>query len=152
MDAALSAPAQTPEPDCRPAPSTGLGDNNLCTCRMTDSTVTDETDLADVVALLDDEHVRSILVLTSEKPLSANELADRCDVSDSSIYRRVDRLVEADLLTEQTRPRSDGHHETVYVSALGRFELVVRDGEMDWTVERAEGDVADELTRMWGKF
>ncbi|AFK20360.1 hypothetical protein C439_15189 [Haloferax mediterranei ATCC 33500] len=35
-----------------------------------------------------------------------------------------------------------------------RFELTVRDGELDWTIERQsdESDVADELTRLWGKF
>jgi len=120
--------------------------------RMTDEAVNGEHDLADVVALLDDEHVRSILVATSAEPLSAKELGERCDLSVSSIYRRVDELRDLDLLEERTRPRRDGHHETVYASALDRFELTIRDGDLDWTVERAGGDVADELSRMWGNF
>ncbi|SFS08047.1 Helix-turn-helix domain-containing protein [Halomicrobium zhouii] len=119
---------------------------------MTDEVVNGDHDLADVVALLDDEHVRSILVATSAEPLSAKELGDRCDLSVSSIYRRVDELRDLDLLEERTRPRSDGHHETVYASALARFELTIRDGDLEWTLERADGDVADELSRMWGNF
>jgi predicted transcriptional regulator len=117
---------------------------------MTDSSVA--SDLSTLVSLLDDEHVRTILAATSAEPLAAAELADRCALSTSAVYRRVDRLVDADLLDERTRPRSDGHHDTVYVAALERFELTVADGELDWQVERTESDVADELARLWGKF
>ena len=119
---------------------------------MTETPVAEDTDLSTVVGLLDDEHARSILVETSEEPLSATELSERCDVSVSSIYRRLDRLEDADLVDEQTRPRRDGHHETVYVSLLGRFELTISDGSLDWTVEAGETDVADELTRLWRNF
>jgi predicted transcriptional regulator len=111
-----------------------------------------DVDLSTVVTLLDDEHVRTILVVTSDAPRSANELSDHCDISTSSIYRRLDRLREADLVGERTRPRADGHHETVYVSRLDRFELTIRDGDLSWDVDRRSDDVADELTRLWGKF
>jgi len=130
----------------------GIHEYNLLTRSMTEPTVTEEPDLADLINLLDDEHVRSILTATSTEPLSAQELSDRCDVSASTIYRRVNRLKNADLLREQTRPRPDGHHDTVYVSTLTRFELTLEDGEMDWNIERRQRDIADELTRMWGKF
>lgn len=119
---------------------------------MSDEPVAEEPELSTVVGLIEDDHVRSILVATSAEPLSAAELAARCGVSDSAIYRRTDRLVAADLLRERTRPRSDGHHDTVYVAALERFELSIRDGDLTWTVERSDADVADELTRLWGKF
>ena len=119
---------------------------------MTDETEMAEPELDTVVALLDDEHVRSILTATSERPRSAAELGERCGLSTSSIYRRLDRLSAADLVEERTRPRSDGHHETVYASRLDRFEVTVRDGELSWELERRSDDVADELTRLWGKF
>ena len=125
---------------------------NTCTNRMTCEGEITDVDLATVVSLLDDEHVRSILAATSETPLSANELSEHCGVSTSSIYRRLDRLTDADLVGERTRPRSDGHHETVYVSRLDRFELTVHDGELTWDIDRGSDDVADQLTRLWGKF
>jgi predicted transcriptional regulator len=118
---------------------------------VTDRSVTD-ADLAEVVDLLDDEHVRAILAATSEKPLSARELAERRDLSTSSIYRRVERLADADLVDERTRPRRDGHHETVYVATVERVELAFRDGTVRWTVDRRSADVADELSRLWGRF
>lgn len=125
---------------------------DICTTPMKPEKQMADVDLATVVSLLDDEHVRSILAATSETPLSATELSERCGVSPSSIYRRLDRLTDADLVGERTRPRSDGHHETVYVARLDRFEVTVRDGELAWEVDRERDDVADQLTRMWGKF
>ncbi|GGK85436.1 hypothetical protein GCM10009067_41940 [Haloarcula sebkhae] len=125
---------------------------DACTTWMTSNTETSDVDLATVVGLLDDEHIRSILTATSETPLSATELGEKCGVSTSSIYRRLDRLTDAGLMSEQTRPRSDGHHDTVYVSRLDRFELTIRNGELDWGITRCSDDVSDQLTRMWGKF
>lgn len=132
-----------------PAPTRWAGD--LFPGRMTHSPV-GNPDLATLVELLDDEHVRTMLAATSAEPLSASALSERCGVSTSAVYRRLDRLVDAGLLDERTRPRSDGHHDTVYVAVVERFELVVDDGDIDWTVDRTDRDVADELTRLWGKF
>jgi predicted transcriptional regulator len=149
----VTAVASSPTDSPAPAPSRWAGD--LFLGPVTESDVDDagsDPDLATLVDLLDDEHVRTILAATSAEPLSAAELSDRCGVSPSAIYRRLDRLVDAGLLDERTRPRSDGHHDTVYVAALERFELVVDDGDLSWTVDRAEPDVADELTRLWGQF
>jgi DNA-binding transcriptional ArsR family regulator len=112
----------------------------------------DDLDLATLVSLLEDEHVRSILVATSTEALSATELGERCELSPSSIYRRVDDLLEAGLLAERTRPRSDGHHESVYVARLDRLAIELDEGELSWTLERCETDPADELTRLWGRF
>jgi len=136
----------------RSTTGTSQREHDLYARGMTEPSVSEESDLATVVALLDDEHVRSILAATSAEPLSATELSERCDVSTSSIYRRVERLAEADLLEDRVRPRSDGHHETVYVAALDRFELRVRGGDLEWMIDRRRRDVADELTRMWGEL
>ncbi len=130
------------------------GIQHFCTRLMRSEQEMADVDLATVVALLDDEHTRSILVATSDRPLSATELSEHCGLSTSSIYRRLDRLSEVDLVGERTRPRSDGHHETVYVSRLHRFEVTVTDGELRWDLDRESesDDVADQLTRLWGKF
>nr|WP_238392253.1 helix-turn-helix domain-containing protein [Halorussus amylolyticus] len=111
-----------------------------------------DVELATVVSLLDDGHIRSVLTATSEAPLSANELSDHCGLSTSSIYRRIDQLREVNFIEEQTRPRSDGHHETVYVSRLNQFKLTVQNGELTWDIDRRSDDVADQLTQMWGSF
>lgn len=125
---------------------------NWYTNCMTNEGEMADIDLATVVALLDDDHTRSILVATSDTALSANELSDHCGISTSSIYRRLDQLTDANLVDERTRPRADGHHETVYVSRLDKFELTIRDGNISWDLTRRSDDVADQLTQMWGRF
>ncbi|WP_134671811.1 winged helix-turn-helix domain-containing protein [Halorussus marinus] len=119
---------------------------------MTNEGESVDIDLATVIDLLDDEYIRSILVETSDAPMSANELSELYDLSTSSIYRRLDRLTEVDLVGERTRPRADGHHETVYIARLDRFELAIRDGNLAWEIDRRSDDVADQLTRLWRKF
>lgn len=128
------------------------GETDLYRSPMTDTPVATDVELAEVIDLLDDEHVRTILTATSAEPLSAQELSDRCDLSVSAIYRRVEQLEAAGLLEEGTRPRRDGHHDTVYVATLETFELTIRDGDLTWTVDRTDTDIADELTRLWREF
>ncbi len=112
----------------------------------------DEQDLSRVIELLDDEHVRTILTATSAEPCSAGELAERCGISASNIYRRLNELQDVNLLSEQTRPRADGNHESVYTAELSALELRFEDGDMMWSLTRDTDDVADGLTRMWRNF
>jgi DNA-binding transcriptional ArsR family regulator len=113
--------------------------------------VSEEPDLESVVALLDDEYARSILTATSVEPMSATELSDRCDTSLPTVYRRVERLQEAGLVTERDRLREDGHHDTVYAPVLEGFSVRLRDGRLEFDVELdEEDDAADRLTDMWG--
>jgi len=58
-----------------------------------------EPDLAAVVGSLDDEYARSVLAATGREPTSATEIADRCDASVSTVYRRAERLQEVGLVT-----------------------------------------------------
>lgn len=120
--------------------------------RIMGDTPPDEQDLDRVIELLNDEHGRTILAATSAQPHSADELADRCGLSASNIYRRLGELQDVGLLRKQTRPRPDGNHESVYTTALTAIELRFEDGELTWSLTRDDGDVADELTRMWRNF
>lgn len=117
-----------------------------------DPAVSDDATLEAVVALLDDDHVRTILTATNVEPMSAKELSEHCDVSQATVYRRVERLTDAGLLAERTRPRADGHHDTVYVATLDELSIQLRDGELEFDVERRGDDVADRLTRLWEDF
>jgi DNA-binding Lrp family transcriptional regulator len=121
--------------------------------------VSDDPDLETVAELLDDAYAREILTATSIEPMTANRLSERCDASRSTVYRRTERLVDAGLLGERTRPRADGHHDTVYYATLDRFEVEpaavgevevrLRDGELHVEVDRVRGDLADGLTALW---
>jgi DNA-binding transcriptional ArsR family regulator len=60
-----------------------------------------EDDPEQTMAILDalgDEVSREILVAGMERAVTAEELASRCSVSESTIYRRLDRLSELGLV------------------------------------------------------
>jgi predicted transcriptional regulator len=113
--------------------------------------VSEETDEDALLELLDDEYARSILTATSAEPMSANELSEVCDASVTTVYRRIDRLEEHDLIEEQLRPQPDGNHYKVFAGTLSRVEVDFEDGEMALAVETLHPaeDVADRFTRMW---
>lgn len=114
--------------------------------------VTDEPDLATVLSLLDESRVRFILAETSQQAMSATELAERCDASLPTVYRHVEELADAGLVSEHTRPRSDGHHDTVYAATLERVVVELDDGEFTFDLETGRSDPARELTELWEKF
>jgi DNA-binding transcriptional ArsR family regulator len=114
--------------------------------------VSGESSLPTVLDLLSDEYARAILSATSEEPMSAKDLSERCDASLPTVYRRIDQLTDADLLDERTQLRRDGNHHRVYTATLHRFALELEDGEFTADLERRDGgseDVADRFTRMW---
>jgi predicted transcriptional regulator len=105
-----------------------------------------------VVGLLDDEYARHILTATSKEPMTVPELSERSEAAESTLYRRVEQLTEAELVTEQTRVRSDGHHDTVYAATLTDCHVTLRDGQFEVELERTDRDAADRLHRLWREF
>nr|WP_206039102.1 helix-turn-helix domain-containing protein [Halomicrobium mukohataei] len=104
----------------------------------------------DIFALLDDEYAREILTQTSVEPMSAKALSDRCDASLPTIYRRTERLVECDLLVEQTKVRQNGHHYSVFEACLDRLTVELDEGELSVTIDAGEPeDPADRFTNLW---
>jgi DNA-binding transcriptional ArsR family regulator len=77
-----------------------------------------DRDLATIAPLLADDAARAILEATATEARSAEELAEHCGVSTPTVYRRLEELREADLVTERTEPDADGHHYTVYRATL----------------------------------
>lgn len=95
-------------------------------------------DVAAVAALLEDETARQILLETRTQPMSAETLSDRCDVSPSTIYRRIEELEDQDLVEAQTRPDEDGHHYEVYAATLDRIVIDATDEGFAVEVSRDE--------------
>lgn len=114
--------------------------------------MSDDTNLETVVGLLDDDHVRTILLAMSEDPLSASELTEECDAPQQTVYRRLECLQKAGLVDDRTGVRKDGHHDTVYMATLDRVSIRLRDGAFEFELERTHTDAGDELTDLWRKF
>jgi len=114
--------------------------------------VGEDPDIETVAGLLEDETARAILTQTSQEPMSASTLEQRCDVSGPTIYRRLDRLEDCDLIVEHTRPDPDrGHHKKVYSPNLRRISVELVDGEFHLHIDRRE-DMSDRFTRLIEKI
>lgn len=78
--------------------------------------------------VLGDECARTILVAASNEPLTAKELTAKTDCSSATVYRRLNDLMENELLTECIRFDSDGSHKTAYEASVGAVHVNI-DGE-----------------------
>lgn len=105
-----------------------------------------EGDLETLAGFFEDETARSILAETSSQPMTVNDLADRLDASKPTIYRRIERLEDQDLLTISIRPTGDGTQEKVFRATFDRLIIELEDGTYSYQVERTER-MADRLTR-----
>lgn len=101
-----------------------------------------------LLSLLGKERVRQILVETSRESMSAKELSEKCDVDVSTIYRRVDEMVEHDLLVERTQIEADGSHHSVYEPNIDHLDVDIDDGIIDVSVHVRE-DAAQRFSRIW---
>ena len=114
--------------------------------------------MGDILDLLSDEYARDILAATSVKPMSAKQLADQCEMSQPTVYRRVEWLREHGLIEEQTRIETGGNDYGVFAATLSEFSLALADGDFETDIERTEPpafpgqdeqDTADRFTKMW---
>ena len=107
-----------------------------------------EEEIEAVAGLLEDPTARRILTRTSREPMSASELERQCDASGPTVYRRLERLREHDLIEERTRPDPEaGHHSNVYAPNLRRVTVELVDGEVRLEIDRRE-DMSDRFTRL----
>lgn len=101
-----------------------------------------------LLELLGQERVREILAATSREQCSAKELSEECEVALSTIYRRVEAMVEQDLLVERTRIEADGSHHAVYEANVDLVSVEIEDGSIDVRVSVRE-DAAERFSRIW---
>lgn len=110
--------------------------------------MSEELDPATLFTLLDDDYARRILAHLNEKPMSAKTLSKRCDASPPTIYRRIDRLKDLDLLAEKMELDKQGNHFAVYESRFNSLSVTINDGEFTVDLSRSD-DPADRFTSMW---
>ncbi len=114
----------------------------------------DEAELVDegmenVFDALADGQCRLMLQELSEEPLSAAELSEECDMPQSTTYRKIDELQEAELVEERTRLGTNGNHSSEYAVTAQQIEVTVSgDGGVDLTVTTEESDEADLRSSM----
>jgi predicted transcriptional regulator len=106
---------------------------------------------ADVFALLHDEYARSLLAATSHEPMTAPALSDDCEMSLSTVYRRLDELESCGLVRSEVVPDSDGDHRKRYEAALDELLVSLDDGQFDVSLrtDSSTAEYADAFTDLW---
>lgn len=74
-----------------------------------------------------DPFARATLVLADNEPVSVKAVADELDVSPPTIYRRIDPLVDANLLKEHRRNDRNGNQHKVYEMLLEEVTFAIED-------------------------
>lgn len=110
------------------------------------------SDLRTLASLLEDEYAHAILLYTSTRAMSAAELSDACNASVSTIYRRLERLQEHDLVSEHLKLDRGGHHYKTYTARLERIEIELIDGAFEIEVTYRSADPADRFTDLFEGF
>lgn len=96
---------------------------------------------SDLLAVLTDEKCRGVLRALEADSLTVTELNDELGVPVSTLYRKVDRLVEAGLVEEHTRFRADGNHKSEYVRTVSSVSIDVDLDGLEVSVEDCERTV-----------
>lgn len=88
----------------------------------------------ELLDLLGDEYACDILQALAGGPMPARALADRCEMSRPTVYRRLDRLTAAGVVASRLRPAADGHHRQEFRLVLDEVEFRVREDGIDGDV------------------
>lgn len=108
-------------------------------------------ELQSVLDALDDADARTI-IRGLEKPMTASEISERCDIPLSTTYRKLDLLTQASLLAEGTAIRADGHHATTYEVSFEAVRVLLTEGrEFEVEIEGGEQDPDERLADIWSK-
>ncbi|MFB6283357.1 MAG: ArsR/SmtB family transcription factor [Halobacteria archaeon] len=81
---------------------------------------------------------RKILELASEY-VTANELSEESGIPRSTIYRKIEMLVDSDLLEESIKLRSDGRHTKTYRRRITSIKVGLTDNGIEVQAKACDG-------------
>ncbi len=97
--------------------------------------MTNQWDPGGVFDVLASKESRRILAAASVRALSAKEFEQICDASLPTIYRRIEVLVEYDMLSEEQVVDTAGDHSKQYATDLQEITVRIEEGEFTVNVE-----------------
>jgi len=113
--------------------------------------VADERPIEDILDTIGDDHARDVLAAISEEPRPASEVADACDLSLPTVYRRIEMLKEHDLVSSETAVADDGNHYDVFKSNFDGTVIRLREDEYDVRIYRKE-NIPDRFSSLWDEL
>lgn len=85
----------------------------------------DPDDSAELLDVLGDECARRILSATKAQPMTAKQLSDHCPVSTTTIYRRINTLLDCGLVREEAAFPTDGAGMKFYEPTFDFLEVTL---------------------------
>lgn len=111
----------------------------------------DERPIEDILNTIGDEHARTVLAAISREPRAAKQLAEACDLSLPTIYRRLELLEEHELIKERTVVADDGNHYNVYDCNFDSTVITLQDDEYQVRIYRKE-NVPERFKQLWDEL
>jgi len=113
--------------------------------------VAEEQSIEEILDTIGDQHARRVLAAISREPQSAKELAEECDLSLPTVYRRIELLDEYDLVKDRTLVAEDGNHYKVYESNFESTVISLEDEEYKVRIYREE-NLPDRFSQLWDEL
>ncbi len=110
--------------------------------------VVDDRSIEEILDTIGDRHARRVLAAISREPKSAKDLAEECDLSLPTVYRRIEMLDEYDLVTDQTLVADDGNHYKVYESNFESTVISLEEDQYRVRIYREE-NLPDRFSQLW---
>lgn len=113
--------------------------------------VDEEKSIEEILNTIGDEHARTVLAAISREPRPAKDLAEDCELSLPTIYRRLELLQENDLITEQTAVAEDGNHFKIYECNFDSTVIALKDDTYRVRIYRRE-NLPDRFSQLWDEL
>jgi len=93
---------------------------------------------SEVLELLNDDHASEIIRRIHDEAKSARELAEECEMSRATAYRRLNRLDDAGLVDVGMTYDPDGYHRKIFELAVSSVSIELDDGSLQVDVSMDE--------------
>jgi len=95
-----------------------------------------------------DDYARQMLAALSHEPRPAKKLAEVCDISLPTVYRRLEQLEEQALVTSHTETDDDGNEFRLYECNFESTVISLDDEEYDVRIYRKE-KLSVRFSQLW---
>lgn len=111
-----------------------------------------ETPVEEILDTIGDDHARQILAAVSRESRTAKELADHCDISLPTVYRRLELLEENDLVASINEVDENGNEYHLYESDFESTVIsLTDDDEYEVRIYRSE-NLPERFTQLWDEL
>lgn len=111
----------------------------------------DSPSLQVILDALDDADCRTILRETAQ-PMTANELSTRCDIPQSTLYRKLELLSHASLVRERDTINPQGGRTTRYERDFDNVKISMESDDFSVAVDRPSRKADERLADIWSQM